>query len=143
MWNQCERPDGDAATSHRLKVLIVDDHLRAQQAMRLVLRRLACSVDVADNGRDALEAVRVRDYDVILMDVVMPLMDGLEATRRIRQERPPGAGPRIIGMSADTMPEDRQTCLSAGMNDFLPKPLDVDALIQILDHAASILAAAC
>jgi CheY-like chemotaxis protein len=85
----------------------------------------------------------VRDYDVILMDIVMPLMDGLEATRRIRLERPCGTRPRIVGMSADTMPEDRQACFSAGMDEFLPKPLDVDALIRILDERASSLAAAC
>ena len=83
------------------------------------------------------------DYDVVLMDVSMPIMDGLEATRQIRLERPSGTGLRIVGMSADTMAEDRQVCLSAGMNDFLAKPVDVDALIRILDETALGLAAVC
>ena len=133
----------DAAARQRLRILVVEDHVGTQRAVQLVLRWLECHSDVADNGREALEAVRTREYDVILMDVVMPMMDGLEATRRIRQERPIGTGPRIVGMSADTMAEDRQVCFSAGMDDFLPKPIDVDALIRILDETALGLAAVC
>ena len=143
MSNDSGGLSGPAAARVRLKVLIVEDHPGTQQAMRLVLRWLKCSADVADNGRDALEALRVHAYDIILMDVVMPIMDGLEATRRIRQERPPGTPPRIVGLSADCMLEDRQICLSAGMDDFLPKPLDIDALARILDQTALSLAPVC
>ena len=108
-----------------------------------MLRWLRCEADTVNNGREAVEAVRVREYDLIFMDVLMPVMDGLEATRRIREERPIGTGPRIVAMSADTMPEDREICFSAGMDDFLAKPLDVDALIRVLDEAAVGLAASC
>ena len=136
MWNQPEGRDGIAAARQGLRILVVDDHAGTQRAVQLVLRWLNCQSDVADNGRAALEAVRAREYDIILMDVVMPIMDGLEATRRIRLERPSGPGPRIVGMSADTMAEDQQVCFSAGMDDFLAKPVDVDALIRILDETA-------
>jgi CheY-like chemotaxis protein len=136
MWNESEGRDGGEAARRRLKILIVEDHPGTQRAVQLLLRWLKCGSEVANNGRDALEAVRVRDYDVILMDLVMPVMDGFEATRRIRVERPLGTRPRIVGMSADAMPEDRHICFAAGMDDFLPKPLDVDALIRILHDTA-------
>ena len=135
--------DDGAAARQRLRILVVDDHAGTQRAVQLVLRWLKCRSDVADNGRAALEAVRARDYDIILMDVVMPIMDGLEATRRIRQEQPSGTGPRIVGMSADSMAEDREVCFSAGMDDFLAKPVDVDALIRYLDKTALGFAAVC
>jgi CheY-like chemotaxis protein len=120
----------------RLRILIADDHHGTQRAVALLLRWLGCPAEVASDGREALEAVRAREYDVILMDVVMPRMDGLEATRRIRAERAPGSGPQIIGVSADTTAEDREICLAAGMDDFLPKPIDVDSLVGLLDEAA-------
>lgn len=143
MRNDPERHEDGAAARQGLRILVVDDHRGTQRAVQLVLRWLKCHSDVADNGRAALEAVRARDYDIILMDVVMPIMDGLEATRRIRQEAPRGTGPRIVGMSADSLDEDREVCFSAGMDDFLAKPVDVDALIQILDETALGFAAVC
>ena len=143
MWNEPEGRDGIAAARRGLRILVVDDHAGTQQAVHLVLRWLGCRADLADNGRVALEAVRASEYDVVLMDVTMPIMDGLEATRQIRLERPSGTGPRIVGMSADTMAEDRQVCFCAGMDDFLAKPVDVDALIRILDETALGLATVC
>jgi CheY-like chemotaxis protein len=141
---QNERVAGDdGAARQRLQVLVVDDHPGTRRAVELVLRWLRCPTDVASDGRDALEAVRSRDYHVILMDVDMPRMDGLEATRRIRAGRPPGSGPRIIGTSADSTPADQETCLAAGMDAFLPKPIDVDCFIRILDEAALDLTAMC
>jgi CheY-like chemotaxis protein len=135
---------GDRAPERKhLRILIVEDHLGSQQALRLLLRWLGCHPAVSDNGRDALEAVRRREYDIILMDVVMPRMDGLEATRRIRRDPSLIAQPRIVGMSADAMLEDQETCFAAGMDDFLPKPIDVDRLIRILDEAAVGVSAVC
>ncbi len=127
----------------RLRVLIVDDHAGTRRALQLLLRWLKCPPDVASDGVEALEATRMREYDVILMDVTMPRMDGLEAARRIREGRTPGSGPRIVGTSADTAVEDREICFAAGMDDFLPKPIDVDRLVRILDEAALGLASAC
>jgi CheY-like chemotaxis protein len=131
----------DATTKRPLRTLIVEDHFGTQRAMQLLVTSLGCVADVANNGRDALEMVHSREYDVILMDVVMPWMDGREATRRIREGWATGTGPRIVGISADSSPEDRDLCFAAGMDDFLSKPIDVDALIRILDEIAPGLAA--
>jgi CheY-like chemotaxis protein len=131
----------EVAAREQLQVLIVDDHPGTQRAVALLLRWLKCPADVASDGREALEAVRAREYHVILMDVNMPRMDGLEATRRIRAGRAPGTGPRVIGMSAEIAPEDQAICFAAGMDAFLRKPVDVDCLIRILDESAMSLAA--
>jgi CheY-like chemotaxis protein len=143
MANQAEWREGGVAARQGLKILIVEDHPGTQRAMLLLLRWLKCEADTVFNGREAVEAVRVREYDLIFMDVLMPVMDGWEATRRIRAAGPIGTRPRIVGMSADTMSEDREVCFSAGMDDFLAKPLEVDALIRVLDDAAVGLATAC
>ena len=134
MRNMSRTDDALASARRRLRILVVDDHPGTHAALQLVLRWLQCNSDLAQDGQEALEAVRSREYDVILMDVVMPRMDGLEATRQIRRER--ARGPRIVGMSADSTPDDRDVCFAAGMDDFLPKPIDVDALIRILDEVA-------
>lgn len=136
MRKQRMAANGVVSARQRLRILVVDDHLGTQRAVQLLLRWLNCPADIAEDGRQALEAVQARDYHIVLMDVVMPRMDGLEATRRIREDAKGGSCPRIIGMSADTSPEDRELCLAAGMDDFLPKPIDVDCLVRILDEAA-------
>lgn len=127
---------GRVEERQRLRILVVDDHQGTQRAVALLLRWLGCAADVANDGREALDALRRRAYDVVLMDVVMPRMDGLEATRRIRAGRPSGSRPRIVGTSADSSAEDREICLAVGMDDFLPKPIDVDGLTRILDEEA-------
>ena len=136
------RDDGARERRH-LRILIAEDHPGTQRAVQLLLRWLGCIAEVADDGRDAVEAVRRREYDIILMDVVMPRMDGLEATRRIRRDRTLTLQPRIVGMSADAMPEDQDIGFAAGMDDFLPKPIAVDRLTRILDEAAMGLSAVC
>jgi CheY-like chemotaxis protein len=136
MPTETKARENGAATRRPLRTLIVDDHQATQRAMQLLLDSLDCVTDVADNGRDAVEAVRTGDYDVILMDVVMPWMDGRTATRRIREIRRPGVRPRIVGTSAEATAEHRSSCLAAGMDDFLSKPIDVDALVRILHEVA-------
>ena len=116
--------DGDAAARPNLKVLVVDDHEAARKALQLVFRRLKCRTEVAENGYEAVNLLRQSQYDLVFMDLMMPVMDGLAATRQIRQERPTGAGPRIVGISADFSAESRELCLSVGMDDFLAKPLE-------------------
>jgi CheY-like chemotaxis protein len=136
MYNSPEAIGGASEERQPLRVLIADDCPWTLRVMQLVLRMLRCESDFVTNGREAVHAVRDGDYDIVLMDVMMPVMDGLEATRWIRLLRPTGSGPRIVGISADTMPEDRALCLAVGMDDFLPKPLDIDRLIRILDDVA-------
>lgn len=114
----------------------MDDHLGTLRVMQRVLRGLGCDSDLAEDGQQALEAVRAREYDVVFMDVVMPRMDGIAATLQIRKERPFDAGLRIVGMSADTTPEDQETCFAVGMDSFLSKPIDVELMTRILDEAA-------
>ncbi len=127
----------------RLRILIVDDHPGTRRALELVLRWLRCPADVVENGREAVERLREQDYDLVFMDVLMATMDGIAATRQIRKERSYDAGPRIVGMSADSSADDQETCFAAGMDDFLSKPIDVDALVRVLNRTATGLLAVC
>ncbi|WP_445301791.1 PAS domain S-box protein [Microcoleus sp. K1-B1] len=117
-----------------LRILLAEDHLVNQKVALLLLERLGYRADIAANGLEVLEALNRQPYDVVLMDVQMPEMDGLEASRRICQEWPAHTRPRIIAMTANAMQGDRQVCLDAGMNDYISKPIRVDALIQALSQ---------
>ncbi|MEG4503764.1 PAS domain S-box protein [Microcoleus sp. F8_C2] len=117
-----------------LRILLAEDHLVNQKVALLLLERLGYRADIAANGLEVLESLNRQPYDVVLMDVQMPEMDGLEATRRICQEWPAHTRPRIIAMTANAMQDDRQVCLDAGMNDYISKPIRVDALIQALSQ---------
>jgi CheY-like chemotaxis protein len=92
--------------------------------------------DVAANGLEAVDAVQRQRYDVVLMDVQMPEMDGLEATREIVRRYGP-ARPRIVAMTANAMQGDREACLAAGMDDYLTKPIRVDTLVDALAHTSA------
>jgi len=102
----------------------------------MTLKRLGYEVDLAANGLEVLEALARQTYDVILMDVQMPEMDGLTATRQICTESGSGQRPYIIAMTANAMPGDRQICLDAGMDDYISKPLHRDALQTALAKVA-------
>lgn len=91
--------------------------------------------DLAGNGLEALNALRRQAYDVVLMDVQMPEMDGLEATRHIVAEWPTEQRPHIIAMTANAMEGDREICLAAGMNDYIAKPIRLDDLREALQRA--------
>jgi CheY-like chemotaxis protein len=122
-----------------LRILLTEDNAINQKLALRLLARMGYRADVAGNGLEAVEAVQRQPYDVVLMDVQMPEMDGLEATRCIRQLSPQelsvlGAGeqPRIIAMTASAMQEDRERCMSAGMDDYISKPIRVDELVDAL-----------
>jgi CheY-like chemotaxis protein/signal transduction histidine kinase/HPt (histidine-containing phosphotransfer) domain-containing protein len=112
-------------------VLLVEDNAINQQVARETLEHLGAAVDVAQNGREAVEMVRAAFYDVVLMDVQMPVMDGLAAARAIRAF-PGMAELPIVALTAHALAEDRDRCLEAGMNDYLTKPLDVTCLLAAL-----------
>jgi signal transduction histidine kinase/CheY-like chemotaxis protein/ligand-binding sensor domain-containing protein/HPt (histidine-containing phosphotransfer) domain-containing protein len=115
-----------------LRILVAEDNVVNQKVALLLLQRLGYEADVAADGEETLAALRRQRYDVILMDVQMPGMDGLEAARRIREEWPAEVRPRIIAVTANALHEDRETCLSAGMDDYLSKPVLLEDLRAVL-----------
>ena len=117
-----------------IAILLVEDGAVNQTVALNMLTRLGHQADVAWNGLEALEALEQHPYDVVLMDVQMPELDGLDATRRIR-ERWPDGGPHIIAMTANAMTEDREECLAAGMDDYLAKPIRLEVLAGALGEA--------
>ncbi len=119
---------------HPLHILLVEDNAINQRLIQLMLERMGYRADVAGNGLEALAALARQSYDVIFMDVQMPEMDGFEATRRIRQEFSVSEQPRIIAMTANAMSGDREACLQAGMDDYISKPIHLDALINNLNR---------
>jgi signal transduction histidine kinase/CheY-like chemotaxis protein/HPt (histidine-containing phosphotransfer) domain-containing protein len=129
-----DRPQFDAQMGQRLplRILVAEDNAINQQVALSFLERLGYRADVSANGLEVLHSLRRQPYDVVLMDVHMPEMDGLEATRRIRQELAPTAQPRIIAMTADAMRKDREACLTAGMDDYISKPVQVGELVTAL-----------
>ena len=126
----------------RLKVLVVEDNVVNQKVALGMLAKVGCRADVAANGLEALEAVRRQRYDVVLMDVQMPVMDGLEATRQIRAQLPAERQPHIVALTANAMADDRDRCLSAGMDDYLSKPLRAVQLLAALSGSPVAAAAA-
>ena len=121
-----------------LRILLAEDNAVNQKLALRLLERLGYRADVAANGLEALEALRRQPYDVVLMDVQMPDMDGLEATRAIHQEWPGERRPRIIAMTANVMKEDREACLAAGMDDYLGKPIRVEELVGALSRCQAL-----
>ncbi len=113
-----------------LRILLVEDNPVNQKVAIFTLKKLGYQADIANNGLEALNAVRQKTYDLVLMDVQMPEMDGLTATRLIRQQL--GNQIRIVAMTANALPEDVQACLDAGMDDYLSKPFKTESLIQVL-----------
>ena len=124
--------DAGMAARLPLRILLAEDHSSNQKLAVLTLGRLGYRADVAANGLEVLSALERQSYDVILMDMQMPEMDGLEATRRIRTHRPKGSSPRIVAMTANVTKEDRQACFEAGMDDYLSKPIRVNELVSAL-----------
>jgi CheY-like chemotaxis protein len=119
----------DPASDRPLRVLLAEDNVVNQQLALLMLRKLGHEVVVAADGRQACEQVAQGDFDLVLMDMQMPEMDGIEATRCIRD-----AGHRlpIVAMTANAMDADRARCIAAGMNGFLAKPVRAPALADAI-----------
>jgi len=124
--------DAQIAERHPLRILLAEDNLVNQKLALRLLSQMGYRADLAANGLEAIERMARETYDVVLMDVQMPELDGLEATRQILAKHAPDNRPRIVAMTANAMHGDREACLAAGMDDYLTKPIRVDALVQAL-----------
>jgi CheY-like chemotaxis protein len=120
--------------SQPLHILLAEDNVVNQKIAVRLLERMGYRPDVVANGLEVLDAVKRQQYDVILMDVQMPEMDGVEATRHIRERMLSDDQPWIIAMTAYAMEGDREWCLEAGMDDYVRKPVRVEELIQALQR---------
>nr|WP_279385381.1 GAF domain-containing protein [Ruegeria denitrificans] len=129
--------DTDMAKRHPLRILLAEDNLVNQKLALRLLEQMGYRADLASNGVEAVESVNRQTYDVVFMDVQMPEMDGLEASRRINRAFPGGDRPRIIAMTANAMQGDREMCLDAGMDDYITKPIRVPVLTEALLNVPS------
>jgi signal transduction histidine kinase/CheY-like chemotaxis protein len=118
--------------SQSLRILLAEDNLVNQRVAMTMLRKMGHRITLATNGLEALEQWRQSDFDLILMDVQMPVMTGLEAAKQIRQEETTGAHVPIVAMTASAMSEDRDRCLTAGMDDFISKPVSYKGIEQMI-----------
>ncbi|HEX9123624.1 MAG TPA: response regulator, partial [Actinomycetota bacterium] len=126
--------DPNLGARHPLRILLTEDNAVNQKLALRLLERMGYRADVAGNGLEALEALERQPYDLVLMDVQMPEMDGLEATRRIVRTWPEGERPWIVAMTAEAMQGDRERCLAAGMDDYLTKPIRVGELAAAIER---------
>ncbi len=118
----------------QLRILLAEDNVVNQRLAQLLLERLNQTADIVSNGVEAVNATLQLPYDLILMDVLMPEMDGLDATREIRAKLPKQRQPRIVAMTANALTGDRERCLAAGMDDYISKPVQLEELARVLQR---------
>ena len=121
-------------TKYPLRILVAEDNPVNQTLIMMVMKKLGIVPDLAPNGVKVLEALVTTPYDIILMDVQMPEMDGLEATQIIRQQS--AHQPVIIAVTANAMQDDKDACTKAGMDDYISKPIELDKLMTVLEKWA-------
>jgi len=124
---------GEYSKYSPMRILLAEDNISNQKMTLLILKKLGYRADAVFNGREALEALERQHYDVILMDVKMPVMNGLETTKAIR-ERWSENSPKIVALTAYALPGDEKRCLAAGMDAYLSKPLQMHDLAEMLDR---------
>ena len=129
-------PEADPLADVKLTLLLAEDNDVNRKIALRMLERLGYSADAVTDGAQALSAVLAGAYDCVLMDVQMPELDGLEATRRIAAQLTPGERPYVIAVTANAMTGDREKCLAAGMDDYLSKPIQMKTLAEALGRAA-------
>jgi CheY-like chemotaxis protein len=117
-----------------LRILLAEDNVVNQRMAQLLLERLAQTADIVSDGVEAVDATTRLPYDLILMDVLMPELDGLDATRHIRERLPKERQPRIVAMTANALSGDRERCLAAGMDDYISKPIQLAELAKVIER---------
>ena len=127
-----DRPISQMTEEFPNGILMVEDNLVNQKVALKMLEGLGYSAEVAANGREALDALSKQPFDLILMDIQMPVLDGLEASKKIRSDWPQTRQPKIIAMTANAMKEDRDRCLAAGMDHYISKPVTIENLRRVL-----------
>jgi CheY-like chemotaxis protein len=120
------------------KILIAEDSFVNQKILLRILKYFGCTADVVSNGLQTIEAVATKNYDIVFMDMYMPEMDGLEATRKIVNSRILKKRPKIVALTADSMPEGKEKCIEAGMDDFITKPVRIEEILSILNRWAPV-----
>jgi len=131
------KPDPEMAERYPLRILLAEDNAVNQKLALRLLSQMGYRADLASNGLEAIQAVERQTYDLILMDVQMPEMDGLEATQLICARWPSNQRPQIIAMTANALQGDREMCLEAGMDDYISKPVRVEDLVAALIGASN------
>ena len=126
--------DADLARRHPLRILLAEDNVVNQKVALRLLGQMGYRADVAANGLEAIEAVARQTYDVVLMDVQMPELDGFEASREINRRWPEERRPRIVAMTANALQGDRELCAAAGMDDYVAKPIRVEELVAAIER---------
>ena len=125
--------EGDRVVS-TISILIVEDVQVNQLVIEAILNRLGHTIDIANHGLEAIDSVNRKHYDVIFMDICMPYMDGMEATKKIREMNLSTIDPWIIALTAHTILGNREQCLAVGMNDYLVKPITLKTIESALDR---------
>jgi signal transduction histidine kinase/DNA-binding response OmpR family regulator len=129
--------DAGMAARHPLRILLAEDNVVNQKLALRILQQMGYRADLASNGLEAVECIQRQTYDVVLMDVQMPEMDGLEASKAITARWSAGERPRIVAMTANAMQGDRELCMAAGMDDYVTKPIRVDQLVEALTRVTA------
>lgn len=127
-----DKIDHDLGKSNPLKILLAEDNVVNQRLALKLLEKMGYRADLAANGHEVLAALEKQFYDIVFMDMQMPEMDGLEATRQIRSRWPQEAQPIVIAMTANAMKSDKDACFEAGMNDFIGKPVRISEVTEKL-----------
>lgn len=131
--SESEVVSGPVSGIGHLRILLVEDNVVNQKVAVRILDKLGYKAEVANNGMEAIDMVKSIDYDIVFMDLLLPVIDGLEATRRIRGALHGKRNPKIIAMTADAMVSSKEMCIEAGMNDYINKPIRIDELREILN----------
>jgi len=127
-------PEPTPGASIGARILVVEDNIVNQKLVRIMLQRLGCQCELASSGAEALALAAHRDYDLVLMDWQMPEMDGLETASRLQTLWGASRRTPIVAVTASAMAGDREACLAAGMSDYLPKPIDMATLAQVVER---------